>query len=336
MFYSLLKHRKSVGHQAAQFHENTTVEVIWTIIPFFILVFMAYPATSTILATHDTSSPDMTVKVTGYQWKWNYDYLEDGISYYSNLATPLAQIENREPKGEHYLLEVDNPLVVPVDAKVRVLHHRRRRRARVVGAGLRREAGRHSRLRARLLVPRRQARHLPRPVRRALRQGARLHADRRRGEVEGGLRHVARRAEAEVAGRRRRPEQGVGASPRWSIAATRCSTPTAPPATARPPPAIPRSARRALVGDKVVLGPKDHQIDVVLNGQNNGKMPPWKHAVRRRDRLGDQLHAQQLGQQGRAERRAAVRREGRPQVILVFPDFAAGNRPALPAISRKP
>jgi cytochrome c oxidase subunit 2 len=121
MFYSIFKHRKSVGHTAEQFHENTTVEIVWTVIPFLILLFMAFPATRTILAMKDTSAPDITIKITGYQWKWNYDYLQEGFGFYSNLATPLAQIENREPKGEHYLLEVDNPMVVPVDAKVRVL-----------------------------------------------------------------------------------------------------------------------------------------------------------------------------------------------------------------------
>src|SRR6266542_2065679 len=121
MFYSLFKHRKSVGHQATQFHENAMVEIVWTVIPFLILLFMAFPATRTILAMHDTSAPDMTVKVTGYQWKWSYDYLQEGFGYYSNLATPIAQIENQAPKGEHYLLEVDNPLVVPVDTKVRLL-----------------------------------------------------------------------------------------------------------------------------------------------------------------------------------------------------------------------
>ena len=99
MFYSLYRHRKSVGHEAVQFHENTTVEIIWTIIPFLILLFMAYPATKTILAMHDTSAADMTIKVTGYQWKWNYDYLQEGFGYYSTLATPLAQIHGREPKG---------------------------------------------------------------------------------------------------------------------------------------------------------------------------------------------------------------------------------------------
>ncbi len=121
MFYSIFKHRKSVGHQAHQFHEHTTVEVVWTVIPFLILLFMAFPATRTILALKDTTQPGMTVKVTGYQWKWSYDYLQDGFGFYSNLATPIAQIENRAPKGEHYLLEVDNPLVVPVDTKVRLL-----------------------------------------------------------------------------------------------------------------------------------------------------------------------------------------------------------------------
>ncbi len=121
MFYSLFRHRKSVGHQAEPFHENTVVEIVWTVIPFLILLFMAWPATKTILAMKDTSSSELTIKVTGYQWKWNYDYLQDGFGYYSNLSTPLAQIENREPKGEHYLLEVDHPMVVPVDTKVRVL-----------------------------------------------------------------------------------------------------------------------------------------------------------------------------------------------------------------------
>jgi cytochrome c oxidase subunit 2 len=121
MFYSLYKHRKSVGHQAAQFHENTTVEIVWTVIPFLILLFMAWPATKTILTMKDTSAPEMTIKVTGYQWKWGYDYLGEGFGYYSNLSTPLAQIENRAPKGENYLLEVDNPMVVPVDTRVRVL-----------------------------------------------------------------------------------------------------------------------------------------------------------------------------------------------------------------------
>jgi cytochrome c oxidase subunit 2 len=124
MFYSVLKHRKSQGYKAANFHHSTTVEIIWTIIPFFILVGMAYPATKTIIAMKDTSSADITIKTTGYQWKWGYDYITgegEGISFFSNLATPKAQINNAASKNENYLLEVDNPLVVPVGKKVRIL-----------------------------------------------------------------------------------------------------------------------------------------------------------------------------------------------------------------------
>lgn len=121
MFYSLYAHRKSRGHQAAHFHENTTVEVIWTIIPFAILVGMAYPAAKVVIDMKDTSNPDLTIKVTGYQWKWGYDYLQDGVSFYSTLATPRDQIDGVAPKGEHYLLEVDNPMVVPVGKRIRLL-----------------------------------------------------------------------------------------------------------------------------------------------------------------------------------------------------------------------
>ena len=124
MFYSIVKHRKSKDYEAANFHHSTTVEIIWTAIPFLILVGMAFPATRTIIAMKDTSNPDITVKATGYQWKWGYDYLTgegEGIGFLSALSTPKPQINNAAPKGENYLLEVDNPLVVPVGKKVRVL-----------------------------------------------------------------------------------------------------------------------------------------------------------------------------------------------------------------------
>lgn len=104
MFYSILKHRKSLGYKAANFHHSTLVEIIWTAIPCAILVVMALPATKTVLAMKDTSEPDITIKVTGYQWMWGYDYLQgegEGISFYSKLSTPRAQIENKEPKGEN-------------------------------------------------------------------------------------------------------------------------------------------------------------------------------------------------------------------------------------------
>jgi len=124
MLYSIINHRKSVGHKAAHFHENTTVEIIWTIIPLCVLVLMMIPATKTLLTMRDASSPDMTIKVTGYQWKWGYEYLQgegEGIRFYSTLATPREQIEGQAAKGQNYLLEVDNPVVVPVGKKVRVL-----------------------------------------------------------------------------------------------------------------------------------------------------------------------------------------------------------------------
>jgi cytochrome c oxidase subunit 2 len=124
MFYSCYAHRKSKGHQAAQFHENTTVEILWTVIPAIILVGIAWPVTKTVIAQKDTSAPDLTLKVTGYQWKWGYDYINgegEGISFVSMLKTPRDQIENRADKNPNYLLEVDNEVTVPVGKKVRVV-----------------------------------------------------------------------------------------------------------------------------------------------------------------------------------------------------------------------
>ena len=124
MFYACYAHRKSKGHPAEQFHENTTVELLWTIIPAIILVIIAWPVTKVVIAQKDTSSPDLTIKVTGYQWKWGYDYIKgegEGISFVSMLATPREQINGTAPKGENYLLEVDNELVVPVGKKIRVI-----------------------------------------------------------------------------------------------------------------------------------------------------------------------------------------------------------------------
>jgi cytochrome c oxidase subunit 2 len=128
MFYAVFKHRKSVGHKAAQFHENTAVEVAWTLIPFVILIAMAVPATGTLITMRDTSEADLTIKATGYQWKWGYDYLKGegaGISFYSTLSTPRAQIEGADVAGRNanpnYLLETDNHVVVPVGKKIRIL-----------------------------------------------------------------------------------------------------------------------------------------------------------------------------------------------------------------------
>jgi len=121
IIYSIIHHRKSKGHKAAEFHESVSVEIIWTILPFVILIAIAVPATGTLIRMHDTSTPDMTVKITGYQWKWKYDYIEDNISFFSNLSTPPEQYKNKEPKGKNYLLEVDEPLVLPINKKIRLL-----------------------------------------------------------------------------------------------------------------------------------------------------------------------------------------------------------------------
>lgn len=124
MLYSIIMHRKSKGHQPATFHEHLGIEVAWTVIPFIIVIAMALPATRTVVAMKDTSGADLTVKVTGYQWKWGYEYVDgpaSGVSFLSTLSTPRAQIHNQEPRGQFYLMEVDNPLVVPVDKKVRIV-----------------------------------------------------------------------------------------------------------------------------------------------------------------------------------------------------------------------
>ncbi|QFU74183.1 cytochrome c oxidase subunit II [Halioglobus maricola] len=124
MFYSIYAHRKSRGHEPATFHESTKVEIAWTVIPFFILIGMAFPATSTLLEIYDNDDAELDVIVTGYQWKWKYEYMnEDGenVSFFSNLRTSQGEIYNTEDKGEHYLLEVDEPLVLPADTKVRFL-----------------------------------------------------------------------------------------------------------------------------------------------------------------------------------------------------------------------
>jgi cytochrome c oxidase subunit 2 len=121
MFWSMLIHRRSTGQQPAHFHESTTVEILWTIVPFVILVAMAVPATKTLIDIYDPSESELDIQVTGYQWKWHYKYLGQDVEFFSNLATPSDQIYNRAKKDEHYLLEVDEPLVVPVGTKVRFL-----------------------------------------------------------------------------------------------------------------------------------------------------------------------------------------------------------------------
>jgi cytochrome c oxidase subunit II len=125
MFYSIYKHRRSKGAKAANFHESIKVEIAWTVVPFIIVIFMALPATKTVVAMKDTSSADLTIKATGVQWKWGYEYLKgegEGIAFLSTLDTEQRKMSNAgKPSGDDYLLKVDNPLVVPVDQKIRII-----------------------------------------------------------------------------------------------------------------------------------------------------------------------------------------------------------------------
>lgn len=121
MFYSLVYHRKSRGYQAATFHDNLHLEIIWSLIPFLILVGLAVPATKVLMRMENSAESEITIKVVGSQWKWQYQYLDQGIRFYSRLSTPFSEIHNQTPKGEWYLLDVDKPLVLPVNKKIRFL-----------------------------------------------------------------------------------------------------------------------------------------------------------------------------------------------------------------------
>lgn len=121
MLYSIIFHRKSLGAVPAHFHEHTLLEFTWSLIPLVILIFMAVPATRVLIDMADTEKPDVTIKVTGFQWKWKYEYIDQGISFFSNNATPYEQMNNKAPKDKNYLRIVDKPLVVPIHKKIRFL-----------------------------------------------------------------------------------------------------------------------------------------------------------------------------------------------------------------------
>lgn len=121
MFWSMFMHRKSRGAVPAKFHENVGVEVLWTVIPLLILVGMAVPATKTLIEIYDAEEADIDILITGYQWRWQYSYLGEDVAFMSNMITPRDEINNLAPKNENYLLEVDEPMVVPVGKKIRFL-----------------------------------------------------------------------------------------------------------------------------------------------------------------------------------------------------------------------
>ena len=181
MLYAILFHRKSRGSIPARFHESTTVEVIWTIVPFLILLVMAVPATRALIAMYDSRDAEVTIKITGYRWYWEYEYPDEDIHFFSYLSTPEDQINNLAPKGPHYLLEVDKHLVIPTGKKIRflvtskdVIHS-----WWVPDFGIKRDAIPGFIHETWAYVDPNKGRHLPWSVRRALRCSPWLYAHRR-------------------------------------------------------------------------------------------------------------------------------------------------------------
>jgi len=279
MFWSIFKHRKSIGHKAANFHESTTVEIIWTVVPFIIVIFMALPATKVVVAMKDTTSADLTIKATGYQWKWGYDYLKgegEGIGFVSTLDVTQrdASDSGHPPPMDDYLLKVDRPLVVPVNRKIRVITtaddviH-----AWMVPAfGVKQDA-------------------IPGFVRDTWFKAEKT------GDFYGqcaelcGKEHAFMPIHVKVVtaadytkwvGDRQKEMQAAADDPSkvWDLAglmargekvyAANCAACHRPEGTGGGP-------IKALVGSPTVLDPdKLKQVHVVLNGQNNGAMPSWK------------------------------------------------------------
>ena len=169
MFYSMIMHRKARGAEAAQFHHSTRAEILWTVVPFIILVGMAIPATKTLIFMEDTSEADVTIKITGYQWKWRYDYMNEEIGFYSNLASASRAAIYTDPYSvENYLLDVDNAMVVPVGKKVRFLITADDVIHSWWVPDSRSEERRYPRFRQRDMDHCREARRVPRPVHRAM------------------------------------------------------------------------------------------------------------------------------------------------------------------------
>ncbi len=283
MFYSIIKHRKSLGHQAETWHENTTVEIIWTLVPFVIVILMALPATKLIVQMKDTTNADLTIKVTGYQWRWGYDYLKgqgEGIGFVSNLSTPREMAGfptegvRARPEGDTYLLDVDNPLVVPVNKKVRVITTANDviHAFAVPQFGIKQDAipgfVRDTWFRAEKVGTYRGqcqelcgAEHAFMPIVVNV-----VSAEDYTKWVDGKKKEMAAQQDDPtktytVAELTSRGEKVFNAN----CAVCHQASGTGSPAVGAP----------ALVGDVKVMAPKDTQIAVLLHGQNNGKMPAW-------------------------------------------------------------
>ena len=283
MFYAIVKHRKSLGHKAETWHENTTVEIIWTIIPFVIVILMALPATRLIVDMKDTTNADLTVKATGFQWRWGYDYLNgegEGIGFISTLATPRemsgfpAEGIRGNPQGDTYLLEVDNPLVVPVNKKVRVITTANDviHAFAVPQFGIKQDA-------------------IPGFVRDTWFKAEKIGVYRGQCQELCGAEHAympinvkvvsAEDYTAWVAGKKKEmlslqddPTKTFTVAELTArgekVFAANCAVCHQASGTGNAAVGAP-----ALVGDAKVMGPKDAQIAVLLHGQNNQKMPAW-------------------------------------------------------------
>ena len=283
MFYAIIKHRKSVGHKAETWHENTTVEIIWTIVPFVIVIAMALPATRLIVDMKDTTNADLTVKATGYQWRWGYDYLNgegEGIGFISNLTTPRAMSGfpsegiKGHPEGDTYLLDVDNPLVVPVNKKVRVITTANDviHAFAVPQFGIKQDA-------------------IPGFVRDTWFKAEKIGVYRGQCQELCGAEHAYMPINVKVVSAEDYTAWVVGKKKEMAaLADDPTKTYTVAELTSRGEKifngncAVCHQAggtgnaavgAPALVGDAKVLGPKDVQIGVLLHGQNNGKMPAW-------------------------------------------------------------
>ena len=277
MFYACYAHRKSIGHKAAQFHENTTVELLWTVIPALILIVIAWPVTKVVIAQKDTSAPDLTIKVTGYQWKWGYDYLRgegEGISFTSMLATPREQIDGKAPKGENYLLEVDHEMVVPVGKKIRVITTA----ADVVHAwwipalGAKQDAIpgflRDTWFRAEQAgIYRGQCTELCGKEHAFMPIVVRVVSQPEYTKWVGEQKALASKAADDDTKSLPLAELVSRGEKVYAANCVACHQPTGKGA----PPAFP-----ALAGSKVVNGPQEGQIDLVLNGKPNTAMQPFK------------------------------------------------------------
>jgi cytochrome c oxidase subunit II len=283
MFYAIFKHRKSLGHQAETWHENTTVEIVWTIVPFVIVILMALPATKLIVEMKDTTNADLTIKATGFQWRWGYDYLKgegEGIGFISTLATPREQSGfpsegiKANPQGDTYLLEVDNPLVVPVNKKVRVITTANDviHAFAVPQFGIKQDAVpgfvRDTWFKAEKIGTYRGqcqelcgAEHAYMPIVVNV-----VSADDYSKWVDGKKKEMASLQDdptktftvAELTSRGEK------------VFNTNCAVCHQASGAGNTSLGAP-----ALVGDAKVMGPKDTQIAILLHGQNNGKMPAW-------------------------------------------------------------